>query len=138
MSSAAAAPAVLQNDFDPRLQARFAPRPYLEYKHLPYYGGRTDVQVSHMTLDDGRERTMDVDPVAEQIERNRRIVEQMSPVLKYKEMMRKCRSRAAPRRKFSIAQGYPRITRWKSSSSTQSRVGFGGAQICPNNVAPNW
>lgn len=37
-----------------------------------------------MTLDDGRERTMDVDPVAEQIERNRRIVEQMSPVLKYK------------------------------------------------------
>ncbi|KHJ98425.1 hypothetical protein OESDEN_01588 [Oesophagostomum dentatum] len=60
-----------------------------------------------------------IDPVLEQIERNRKIIEQLSPVLKYKEMMRKRRARAVPRRKFSIAQGYPRISRWKGATTSK-------------------
>ncbi|ETN85358.1 hypothetical protein NECAME_06446 [Necator americanus] len=74
---------------------------------------------------------LEMDLILEQIERNRRIVEQLSPVLKYKEMMRKRRSRAAPRRKFSIAQGYPRITRWKGTK-TEHRVSNAGQKYTTN------
>ncbi|RCN46433.1 hypothetical protein ANCCAN_07521 [Ancylostoma caninum] len=81
----------------------------------------------------GNNACFEVDLVLEQIERNRKIVEQLSPVLKYKEIMRKRRSRAAPRRKFSIAQGYPRISRWKASS--QPRI-IGSGQNYYANL--NW
>ncbi|VDM79764.1 unnamed protein product, partial [Strongylus vulgaris] len=64
--------------------------------------------------------SLNADPLLEQIERNRKIIEQLSPVLKYKEMMRKRRARTAPRRKFSIAQGYPRINRWKAVAQSKS------------------
>ncbi|KAK5984414.1 hypothetical protein GCK32_014024 [Trichostrongylus colubriformis] len=63
------------------------------------------------------------DLMREQIERNNRIADQLSPVLKYKEMMRKARSKAPPRRKYSIAQGCPR---WRpyapSNSHSQTRT----------------
>ncbi|KJH53470.1 hypothetical protein DICVIV_00408 [Dictyocaulus viviparus] len=81
------------------------------------------------------EIVMKIDPVLEQIERNRRIAERLSPVLKYKEMLRKCRSRAAPRRKFSIVQGYPRMSRWKIPS--QSRGQNSVTQSCYNNKTKN-
>ncbi|KAJ1360424.1 hypothetical protein KIN20_019388 [Parelaphostrongylus tenuis] len=83
----------------------------------PHLGNRLDLDFS--MRNDVSDAAVKIDPVLEQIERNRRIAELLSPVLKYKEMMRKCRSRAVPRRKFSIAQGYPRINRWKIT--TQSR-----------------
>ncbi|XGW02664.1 hypothetical protein V3C99_014587, partial [Haemonchus contortus] len=61
--------------------------------------------------------------VLEAIERNNRIADQLSPVLKYMEKMKKMRSKPPPRRKFSLAQGYPWVDRWTPKTQKPSTSG---------------
>ncbi|VDL83638.1 unnamed protein product [Nippostrongylus brasiliensis] len=118
MSAAPVSAARLRSDLIFDTTSNCSTWSYAEPKAISQYGGRLDAEFSarnHMS-----DRSIDGDPVFEQIERNRKLADQLSPVLKYKEMMKKCRSRAAPRRKFSIAQGYPRVVRWKSGPQSKS------------------
>ncbi|CAJ0589576.1 unnamed protein product [Cylicocyclus nassatus] len=91
-----------------KLYGRSCTEPSVPSELLATTGSPCETQAS--TLRDLNTASLNADPIFEQIERNRKIIEQLSPVLKYKEMMRKRRARTAPRRKFSIAQGYPRIS----------------------------
>ncbi|PAV79326.1 hypothetical protein WR25_05191 [Diploscapter pachys] len=68
------------------------------------------IRPTRYTVDGGNDREQpQEDSIAERIAQNERIIEKLSPIIKYKiqEFLRKSRAKTAQRRKFSLAKGLP-------------------------------
>ncbi|PAV79336.1 hypothetical protein WR25_09710 [Diploscapter pachys] len=85
------------------------------------------IRPTRYTVDGGNNREQpQEDSIAERIAQNERIIEKLSPIIKYKEFLRKSRAKTAQRRKFSLAKGLPERSKTAKNMKTPPQASTSG------------